>query len=163
MIREAFEEILRYLLDACVEVYKEDLITLAIFGSVARGTPNPESDIDLLLVVKNLPSGRLKRVQQFEKVESIVESHIRQLKKLNITTWLSPVIKTPEEVRLGSLLFLDMTEYIRILYDKNEFFHCYLDEFSSRLKKMGAYKISDGERWHWVLKPDYKPGEVFEI
>jgi hypothetical protein len=49
-------------------VYENDLLTLAIFGSVARGTPNPDSDIDIMLMVKNLPPGRMKRMQQFDGV-----------------------------------------------------------------------------------------------
>lgn len=47
MILEAFEKTLQRLVDACKKVYGGDLITLTAFGSVARGTPNPNSDIDI--------------------------------------------------------------------------------------------------------------------
>ncbi|MDN5331506.1 MAG: uncharacterized protein PWP45_731 [Tepidanaerobacteraceae bacterium] len=163
MLLESFNNTLKKVLAACREVYGEDLITLAVFGSVARGTPNPESDIDLLLIAKNLPSGRLKRMEQFAKVEERLTSWMEDLRRIGIYTSLSPIIKTPEEVRAGSLLFLDMIDDALILYDRENFFTRFLQEFSSKLKEMGAKKVVTGERWHWVLKPDYKHGEVFEI
>ncbi|WP_222927604.1 nucleotidyltransferase domain-containing protein [Biomaibacter acetigenes] len=95
MILEAFEETIQHLLDACKKVYGRDLITLAVFGSVARGTPNPNSDIDIMLVIKNLPSCRMKRMQQFDEVGKMMEPWISSLKKYQIYTMLSPVIKTP--------------------------------------------------------------------
>jgi hypothetical protein len=85
------------------------------------------------------------------------------LRNIGIYTSLSPVIKTPEEVMAGSLLFLDMIDDALILFDREGFFTRFLQEFSSKLKEMGAKKVVTGERWHWVLKPDYKQGEVFEI
>jgi len=163
MLRESFNNTLYRILEACQKIYGEDLITLAVFGSVARGTPNPESDIDLLIVAQNLPSGRLKRMKQFNKVEEFLASWIESLRKNGINTTLSPIIKTPEEVTAGSLLFLDMTEDVLILYDKEKFFTNFLQEFSMKLKRLGAKKIIIGERWHWVLKSDYTEGEVFDI
>ena len=37
----------------------EDIL---LFGSVAKGSANPESDIDLLILTKNLPEGSLSRL-----------------------------------------------------------------------------------------------------
>lgn len=68
MILEVFEKTIQHLLAAYKKVYENDLLTLAIFGSVARGTPNPDSDIDIMLMVKNLPPSRMKRMQQFDGV-----------------------------------------------------------------------------------------------
>ncbi|WP_143588960.1 nucleotidyltransferase domain-containing protein [Thermoanaerobacterium sp. PSU-2] len=160
---EYFNKILYLLKLACREVYGDNLISLVIFGSVARGTPSPESDIDILIVAENIPDGRIKRVQQFNKVESLLENYIEKLRNLKIYTELSPIIKTPSEVKIGSLLFLDMINDAKILYDKNDFFSKYLTELSSNLKKMGAYKVGNNEKWHWVIKPDYKNDEVFHI
>jgi len=46
---------------------------------------------------------------------------------------------------------------------KGKFFSCYLKDFKKRFDKMGAKRIEESERWYWLLKPDYKPGETFEI
>jgi hypothetical protein len=134
-------------------LYGERLITLAIFGSVARGTAAAESDVDLLIVSNGLPQGRIKRVSEFAKIERNCKPVVP----------LSPVIKAPEEVLSGSPLFLDMVYDAMILYDKDLFFTNYLSRLKERLDRLGAKRVVQGDRWYWDLKPDYRAGEVFEI
>lgn len=76
---------------------------------------------------------------------------------------LSAVLKTPEEVQKGSPLFLDMVEDAELLYDRGGFFQGVLQRLRRRLKELGAKRVFRGTRWYWVLKPDIKPGEVFEL
>ncbi|KKM09933.1 DNA polymerase III subunit beta [Clostridiales bacterium PH28_bin88] len=147
----------------CQAVYGERLVTCAVYGSVGRGTPRPDSDVDLLVIVDDLPAGRVKRVQEFEKAEERVAPYLEKLKFEGLSTCLSPVIKTPAEVKEGSLLFLDMLEDARILYDKGDFFASYLLQLKDRLERLGAVKFRRGNSWYWVLKPDYRFGEVFRI
>ncbi len=163
MLRQKFKFSLEKIVEICRDIYADNLVTVAVFGSVGRDTPNPYSDIDLLIVVDNLPVGRLKRVFQFAAVEEQFEPWLKQMKEEGVYTSLSPVIKTPGEINRGSLLFLDMTVDALILYDRDDFFHNYLAELRKRLQELGAYKLQHGERWHWVLKPDYQVGDVFEI
>ena len=56
-----------------MKVYGDRLISLAVFGSVGRGTPRTNSDVDILVVADNLPPGRIKRVLEFEKVDESIE------------------------------------------------------------------------------------------
>ena len=63
----------------------------------------------------------------------------------------------------GSPLFLDMTEDARILYDRDGFLERAFVDLESRLERLGARRIWRGNAWYWDLKPDYTPGEVFEI
>jgi len=163
MLLDLFRLAITELCEACKSVYGENLITVAVFGSVGRGTPSTTSDIDLLVISRNLPPGRINRVEQFTAVEGTVSVLLDSLKKQGIYPSLSPVLKTPEEVQAGSLLFLDMVDDAVILYDRDHYFSNFLEEFSSRLKKLGARKIYMRGRWHWLLKPDYRQGEVFEI
>lgn len=69
MLKEKFEKLLAETLKAVQSHYRERLVTLAVFGSVARRTQRPDSDIDLLLICEKLPPGRMRRVKEFEKVE----------------------------------------------------------------------------------------------
>jgi predicted nucleotidyltransferase len=56
-------------LERDVERYREvleqrfgaDLVPLAVFGSQAQGRETPESDLDLLLVIRGLPRRRTER------------------------------------------------------------------------------------------------------
>ena len=149
--------LLNRLTGLCKEHYGTRLISLAVFGSVGRGTPRPDSDIDLLLVIKDLPDGRIARVKEFAPVEIALSNAI------NTHFDLSPVFKTPEEIANGSPLLLDMVEDSRVLFDRDDFFQRAMKELNERLQRLGARRIWRGNAWYWDLKPDYKQGEIFEI
>jgi predicted nucleotidyltransferase len=84
-------------------------------------TARPDSDIDLLLVVRDLPIGRMARVWEFSAVETAldIKGHLE----------LSPVFKTPEEIADGSPLLLDMVEDARVLFDREDFFKRAMENF----------------------------------
>ncbi|WP_058558343.1 nucleotidyltransferase domain-containing protein [Thiohalocapsa sp. ML1] len=163
MLRERFEAILAALTACCVEVYGGRLVSLAVFGSVARGTMRPDSDIDVLLVVDALPNGRLRRVAEFEPVEQRLAPLLAASAREGIHTTLSPMFKTPAELAYGSPLFLDMTEEVLILHDRDAVLSRYLDGLRARLQALGARRIPKGGGYYWLLKPDLKPGEDFTL
>jgi predicted nucleotidyltransferase len=163
MLKAKFKELQEKLLEESKSFYGDQLISFVVFGSVARETFRYDSDIDLLIIAKNLPKGRMKRVTQFLAVENRIAPFLESLKKEGIDTYISAIFKTPQEAELGSPLFLDMVEDARILYDKNAFFAKRLERLRKRLKELGAKRVWKGNIWHWVLKPDYRPGEVIEL
>ncbi|GIX41336.1 MAG: hypothetical protein KatS3mg129_1069 [Leptospiraceae bacterium] len=160
-LKQKVKYILDHLKDITIQYYKENLISLIIFGSVGRGTFREDSDIDILIIANNLPDGRLKRVEQFHSVEIQIENLLNQynLKQM----YLSPIFKTPMEAQKGSPLFLDMIEDSIILYDKNNFFRSILHQLQSNLNKLGAKRIYKGNIWYWNLKQDYKFGEEIKL
>lgn len=163
MIRRLFSELLDRLAGEVTEIYGNRLVTLAVFGSVGRGTPGPNSDVDVLLVANPLPNGRMKRLQEFAAVEERLEDYLRALKTEGIDTYIAPLFKTPGEVALGSPIFFDMVDGVRILYDKEDFFNQYLRELKAKLENLGAHKVRYRGAWYWDLKPDFKKGEVIEL
>ena len=56
-----------------------------------------------------------------------------------------------------------MVEEAKILFDREDFFRTVLRKVQARLKDLGARKVQVGKMWYWDLKPDYRPGEIFEI
>ncbi|MCX8117946.1 MAG: hypothetical protein N3G78_08460 [Desulfobacterota bacterium] len=72
-------------------------------------------------------------------------------------------MKTPQEANLGSRIYFDMIEEAKILYDREDFFKGLLSRVREKLERLGAKKIQVGKMWYWDLKPDYRPGEIFEI
>ncbi len=147
----------------CQRHYGARLVSVAAFGSVGRGTPTADSDIDLLIVAEGLPRGRLARSDDFIAVEKAMAPDLATAYALDLHPSLSPIFKTPEEVAAGSPLFLDMIDDARIVYDRGEFMKQALSDFAARLARLGAKRIWRENMWYWDLKPDYKPGEVFEI
>lgn len=153
MIQEKYYFLISILEKEIKNFYKDNLITIAIFGSVARGTFRNDSDIDILIIAQNLPKGRMNRIEDFLKIEKKLDSFLLEFKKIGLYPEISPIIKTPEDVLLGSPLFLDMIEEAKILYDKNNFFQNYLNQLKNKLKAIHAKKIYVDSGWYWLIDP----------
>jgi predicted nucleotidyltransferase len=158
-----YDTLLEALESAARQHYGDRLVSLAVFGSVGRGTPTADSDLDILCVVAGLPRGRIARVEEFAAVESALAPGLSRAAEAGVNPSLSPVLKTPEEIALGSPLMLDMVDDARILFDRGAFLAASLDRLRARLAARGARRIWRGNAWIWDLKPDYQPGEVFEL
>ena len=157
----------RHLIDGLLResklFYGANLWSIVLFGSVARGTAVSDSDLDILIVASGLPRGRLHRVREFMTIENRLAPVLDAMDNQGIHTTLSPIFKTPEELQLGSWLFLDFIDDAVILVDKNNLFRQHLDALQAKLTKLGSRKIKHGDQWYWVLKPDYKPGDVIDL
>ena len=68
-------------------------------------------------------------------------------------------MKTREEAKLLSPLYLDMVDDAIIIFDKDSFFQNILETLRTRLSKLGAKKKKIGDKWYWDLKANYKFGE----
>ena len=158
-----FRSVLAAVLTACKEHYGTRLVSVAAFGSVGRGTPRPDLDVDLLIVAEGLPPGRIARVADFRAAEDAVVRVLAEAEAGEIRPFLSPVFKAQAEVQHGSPLFLDMIEDVQLLHDRDDFLRRTLDRLRTRLEELGARRIWRGSAWYWDLKPDYRPGEIFEL
>jgi predicted nucleotidyltransferase len=159
MLHETYARLTERLLEETRRCYGGRLVSLVLYGSVARGTMRPDSDIDLLVVATPLPRGRMPRVQEFEAVERALTPALAEAARAGVHACLSPVFKTPGEVEHGSPLFLDMTLEARILFDKGGFFAHYLEGLRERMQVLGSRRKQLAGGYYWVLKPDWKPGE----
>ena len=163
MIKEPYATLLNNMLKIMKEEFKDDLISVVVYGSVARGDNRNDSDVDLLIIMKNLPKdSMLKRIRLFEtKVEDKLD--LDEYWKMGYYISLSPVLKTPEEAEKFSPLYLDMVYDAVILYDRNYFFTRILQKLRDRLKELGAERVRIGKKWYWVLKKDSRFGETVEL
>ena len=73
------------------------------------------------------------------------------------------MLMTRAELERGSMLLLDMTEDARILFDPQGCLADALERLRRRLRALGSRRIWLGNAWYWDLKPDYKPGDVFDL
>ncbi len=144
-------------------VYGARLVSAALFGSVARRTARPDSDVDLLVVVEGLPAGRRARFATFDAVEQEIGPALRQLAAEGITTEVLPVLRSPAELRIATPLMLDLTEDAVLLVDRGGCLAHVLDDLRTRLRRLGARRVFDAEGWYWDLKPTYRRGEIVEI
>ena len=157
-LQERYRRVLKELLDVLLEAFGEKLFSLVVFGSVARSEADEQSDIDILIVADGLPRGRLARQDIFLQLEERLDERIG-----SEHPYLSPILKTPEEARELAPIYLDMVEDAVILYDRDRFFRQVLDRLRKRLMELGAERRRIGRMRYWVLKRDYRFGEVIKI
>ncbi|MFQ5666900.1 MAG: nucleotidyltransferase domain-containing protein [Candidatus Binatia bacterium] len=143
--------------------YGPRLVSLAVFGSHASGRAGPRSDLDLLIILATAAPRRRFRLDEFDALEAGLTPAFDALEAQGWNVELSPVIRTCDEAEGFSILYLDMTVHVRILVDRDDFLARRLERMRAELHRLGAERRSRGDRWYWVLKKDYRPGEVFEI
>lgn len=144
-------------------VYGSRLRSIALFGSVARRTARPNSDVDLFLVVDGLPRSRRARLETFDAVERALAVELGTLRQSGIETELSAVLRTPEDLKTASPLMLDLTEDAIILEDRGGVLEAALEDLRRRLRRLGSRRVWSGGSWYWDLKPDYRRGEIIEL
>ncbi|MCX7796629.1 MAG: nucleotidyltransferase domain-containing protein [bacterium] len=159
MIREKFDKLIDLIFQEVKNYYGERLTSFILFSSCGRGTPSLNSDIDIFIILKSAPRGRIKRIEEFYKnVKKKVELYIEDIRSCGINILISPIIRT-EEVNLGSPLYIDMLTGIRIYFDRDNFFRKYLNSLEEKLRKLGAEK-RDG---YWVYKKEIDREEGVEV
>ncbi len=144
------------------ERFGANLISLVLFGSVARGTAKQESDIDLLIILKDAPDS------YYNRLEPVVDIELELRKEAFETTGAEPIfssiVLSKQEAMQNRNIFLDMLDASMILYDKGDFFKNRLKDMEKRLLQLGSKKvILEDKTWYWNLKPDSTPGEVIEL
>jgi predicted nucleotidyltransferase len=141
------------------------LVSVAFFGSVARGTADPESDVDVLVIAEDLPKDVGLRFRETMPVhEKIRKSKAYSVLRLKGRSgFVSDLFLTPDETMAHPPILLDACDDAFLAYDKNEFLKGVLRDISMRLKELNAKKVKASKGYYWVLKPDAKPSEVVEI
>ncbi len=141
----------------------ENLVSVVLFGSVARGEAGPDSDIDLLVVCETFPAGRFARLRMLEPADQAFETELERLQAQGVRTRLSLVLKTRDEATRVVPLYLDLVEDARLLHDRDGFFTGVLKRLRSALTQNGAERRILGRVRYWVLKRDFRPGDVVEL
>lgn len=162
-INEPYKSLLKNLMELLYESLRGNLVSVVVYGSVARGSARKDSDIDILIVAENPPKGRMERQRMFLEIESSLEPLINELWDRGFYVDFSPLILSKEEASKIRPIYLDMVEDAIILYDREGFFGDVLERLKRRLKELGARREWIGNKWYWILKPNIKFGEVVEI
>ncbi|MEO0248318.1 MAG: nucleotidyltransferase domain-containing protein [candidate division WOR-3 bacterium] len=143
--------------------FGRDLVSVVVYGSSARNDYKRTSDIDLIVVVENLPPSLNERLRLLGEIEDELQPIVDSLHRRGIHTCFSTRLRTPDEARRFVPIYLDMTEDAVFLHDENGFFQGVLAEVRARLGELGARRVRRGRLCYWELKPDFKWGEVIEL
>lgn len=141
----------------------DNLVSVVLFGSVAREEATADSDIDLLIVCEELPSGRFARLRLLDQADRQFDGDLVCLRSRGIDTRLARLVRTRAEATHVVPLYLDFVQDAQLLHDKGGFFASVLTGLADSLTRLGAERRMRGRIRYWVLKRDFVPGEVFEL
>jgi uncharacterized protein len=145
------------------EALGDNLVSVVLFGSVARAEATADSDLDLLIICETLPQGRFARLRLLEEADRRFDADLARLRSAGIRTRVACLLKTRAEAARTVPLYLDMVEDARLLHDRDGFFGGVLARLRASLARLGAERRQRGHVRYWVLKREFTPGEVFEL
>lgn len=164
LLTRDYQLLLDRLLQLMHEQMGERLLAVCLYGSLARGQGQRGSDVDLFIVVQgdqkeaeNLWTAAHRALYETPEYEAFTQQGI----------WpdLSPFIVT-QEFLTGETpwLLLEVQDHGLILYDPQGVLARKLEAVRQRMRELGTKKVMmpDGS-WYWDIKPDWRPGEVFEL
>lgn len=139
------------------------LISVAVFGSVARGRGTENSDIDLLVVHRRKPLEVSIKIAEIT-VKLRDSREYQNLRQMGFRPDIFPVLLDEKKFNQNPWVLLDVQEEGIILLDRDNTLKRKFEYLKKRLKELGAKKIILPKgKWYWDLKPDWKPGEIIEL
>lgn len=164
-MQKEYEGLIKEFIELLKDHFQDGLVSVALFGSVAQGTAKKESDIDLCIIVKELPESRYQRY----KIISPLLQKLRENPSYNLLynqgyyPEISTVLFTGNEIEHTKSILLDMVDEAEILIDDGTF-ERRLNTLKERLKRLGSQKVYlDDGTYYWLLKPDIEFGEVITL
>jgi uncharacterized protein len=149
--------------DLAQEVLGEQLVSIALYGSVARGEAGPNSDIDLFVVLKEPPKGMLRRRALLGPVRERLTPELEKLWSRGMYTDFIEVIRSQAEAHHFHPLYLDMTAEANMLYDSEGFLGKLLHKVQERLNSLGAQRRKLGRLSYWDLQGQSGRGAEIEL
>lgn len=139
------------------EVLGGKLESIVLFGSLARGVTKPYSDIDLLVIAKEIPkrySDRVKIINKIKSSKSIDELIVNLWRRKGVYADFDILLLDEEEASRTHPFYIDMTEDRIMIFDRNGLISKKLKEVRKRLKSIGAVKVEEADgSWYWILTP----------
>lgn len=171
--QEKYLKLANVLKEELLRFYPQKLVSLALYGSVARGTARKDSDVDFFIVMRDISKDYFERNKMMRPVLDAVEksSSYQDMLAEGYDPYISYIVLSTEQAKETRPMYLDMVEDAILLYDacsehgeSNGFLKNKFNQIKKRMQELGSRRVflEDGS-WYWELKPDLKLGEVFEI
>ncbi len=146
-------EIIEKLFNRIIEFYGDNLVSLAVFGSFARGEPKLNSDIDILIILER-KEGIGKEIQRFqEHIERVVEEGLQELYEIHgINMEISPFILSYEDAKYFNPIYLDMVEHSIIIFDRDNFLKRILEKMREKMDQFQKYEAGTTYIWDMTRK-----------
>lgn len=146
---------------------EDQLTSVVLFGSVARGEANRMSDIDLLIVVRAENEDELIRLREqitdlcldFEESPDVLAINDK-----GFPAMIRQIVYAEAEALRTHLFYLDLVVDGQIMFDRDEFIATKLAQVRQRMEDLGTRReYLSRKHWYWLLKPGMQPGEIIEL
>lgn len=141
--QKRFEAPLNEFINSVLEKFGKKVVSIILFGSVARGTARKGSDIDLLVVIEDLP-------EEWRKRDSVLDDAVMSI-LLKYHMRIFPIIVDPEDVLISAKwpnpLFYGIFLGYEILHDKNRFFRNVMEVARNVIKEKKPIYVEGGKKW----------------
>lgn len=152
----AFAEVLKRYCKILLDHFKDRLLGVLVFGSVARGDWTPDSDIDLLVVVEGWGKPTWERSEELLKLRNELrgtEEYSRAMGAGHV-----PIIQhypLDKDEALGfHRMYLDASLDGIILFERDGFLSGVLEGVRKKLIEEGARRVtSPSGEFYWVWAP----------
>jgi predicted nucleotidyltransferase len=160
--RDTHGSALKSIVSDLLQHFGDRLVSVVVFGSVARGNHTNESDIDVLVIVRHWKKRVMARVEE-------LTAATEETSRLLIYLWVSegaysPIQWYPLDMEdAGALrpLYLDMTIDAVVVYDRNRFFTDVLERLRLLLHQTGTARVALPDGGHvWEMPSGKTLSEV---
>jgi predicted nucleotidyltransferase len=119
------------------EEIKENLVSIAPYGSSVRGNLRDGGDIDILVVLEKADTSYHKGMKPFTELLDRMETLMAQLDKLRFYLFPSFLVLIKEEIERHPPLLIEIAHEGIILYDKDDLLKNELKKIKNRLSLIG--------------------------
>ena len=135
------ENILKQIVDKIKNRLGEGVLSIVLFGSMTRGDFTESSDIDVLVIARNLPDDWRDRDKI---ILELVEIGFKYGRPVHIT--LTDEYEINASIEQGAPLVFGLHDANKIVFGRDEFFEKLMKRFDDNMKRWGVRKIRNGER-----------------
>lgn len=101
----------------------DNLTSVIVYGISRKRISHVQSDVDLLIICKNLPHSKWERYDLIMKTIAKLEPKVEELyNQIGIHVYISPILKTQKEADQINKAYFDLVKEGEILLDNHDFF-----------------------------------------
>ncbi|MEK7786135.1 MAG: nucleotidyltransferase domain-containing protein [Chloroflexota bacterium] len=163
-------QLYRSLAERFAEMVRQDLgarlTSIVLYGSVARGTARPDSDIDLFVVAGESDEDKGPLWDQVLDLEQTFwnDQEVAALRAQGYRASIETYVVSKAQAWRGLPIYLDMTLDAIVLHDPEKFFSRRIDQVKQRMVELRSRREwLSKDTYIWQLKTDAEPGEVISL
>ncbi|MEJ5283718.1 MAG: nucleotidyltransferase domain-containing protein [Brevinematales bacterium] len=131
--KKYYYSIIKEIKKRIIYFYQDNLISLVIFGSVAKDTFSPESDIDILIILNKRKGSYIDFSEYYDNIETNLNT-LKKAKKKKLNIIINPIFKEKDKLTINTP-YLWKNKFI-VLYDRGNFFKNFTENLRNYEKRL---------------------------